>query len=107
MTENFNNSKQLRRSTTDKMISGVCGGIADYLNMDATLVRLVTAALVLFTGVGPIVYLLAWILIPVETGGSIGEDLAKKANQWVQEQQAKNNQPQPPAGGMPNQDDLR
>ena len=40
--------KRLCKSRTDKMIAGVCGGIANYLNCDPTIVRLITAALVLF-----------------------------------------------------------
>ena len=57
---------QLRRSTDDKMLAGVAGGIARYLNADATLVRVIIAALVLFTGVGAALYLAAWLLIPAD-----------------------------------------
>ena len=41
---------QLRRSADDKMLAGVAGGIARYLNTDVTLIRIIIAALVLFTG---------------------------------------------------------
>ena len=43
---------QLRRSGDDRMLAGVAGGIARYLGADATLVRVIIAALVLFTGAG-------------------------------------------------------
>jgi len=55
---------QLRRSADDKMLAGVAGGVARYLNADVTLVRIIIAALALFTGAGAALYLAAWLLIP-------------------------------------------
>ena len=55
---------RLRRSSEDKMLAGVAGGIARYLNADVTLVRVIIAALVLFTGAGAALYVAAWLLIP-------------------------------------------
>ena len=57
---------QLRRSGDDKMLAGVAGGIARYLNADVTLVRVIIAALALFTGAGVALYLAAWLLIPAD-----------------------------------------
>ena len=57
---------QLRRSRDDKMLAGVAGGLARYLGADVTLVRVIIAALVLFTGAGAAVYLAAWLLIPAD-----------------------------------------
>ena len=57
---------QLRRSAEDRMLAGVAGGIARCLNADVTLVRVLIAALVLFTGAGPALYLAAWLLIPAD-----------------------------------------
>jgi len=59
--------KKFYRSTTDRKLSGVCGGLAQYLGVDTTLVRVVTVLAVLFTGIFPIViaYLLMAILAPV------------------------------------------
>jgi phage shock protein PspC (stress-responsive transcriptional regulator) len=57
---------QLRRSGDDRMLAGVAGGIARYLNADVTLVRVIIAALVLFTGAGAALYLAAWLLIPAD-----------------------------------------
>ena len=45
-------------------LAGVAGGIARYLNADVTLVRVIIAALVLFTGAGAPLYIAAWLLIP-------------------------------------------
>ncbi len=56
--------KQLYRSTTDRKIAGVCGGIAEYLEMDPTAVRLIFAAVSLFSGVGILAYIAAVIIIP-------------------------------------------
>jgi phage shock protein PspC (stress-responsive transcriptional regulator) len=62
-------ARQLRRSADDKMLAGVAGGIARYLDADVTLVRLIVAALALFTGAGVALYVAAWLLIPED-----GED---------------------------------
>ncbi len=56
--------KQLYRSTTDRKIAGVCGGIAEYLEMDPTAVRLIFAAVSLFSGIGILAYIAAVIIIP-------------------------------------------
>ena len=56
--------RRLRRSRTDKMIGGVCGGVAEYLNMDATVVRVLTVVLTLFTGIPLVAYIVALFLIP-------------------------------------------
>lgn len=56
----------LRRSRTDRYIGGVCGGVAKYLNMDPTLVRILTVVITLFTGVPVVLYLVALFLMPEE-----------------------------------------
>ncbi len=58
-------NKKLFRSRNDKMISGVCGGIAEYFNIDSTLVRLIWAFLVILAGTGLLVYLVCAIVIPL------------------------------------------
>lgn len=58
--------KVLRRSRTDRYIGGVCGGLATYLNMDPTLVRILTVVVTLFTGAPVILYLVALFLMPEE-----------------------------------------
>ena len=60
-------TRVLRRSTTDKQIAGVCGGMAEYFQVDATVVRLFWVILSIFCGAligGVIAYALAWIIIP-------------------------------------------
>ena len=62
-------ARQLYRSAEDRMLVGVAGGIARYLDADVTLVRVIIGALALFTGAGVALYLAAWLLVPEE-----GED---------------------------------
>jgi len=56
--------KRLYRSNKEKIISGVCGGIAEYLDADPTIVRLLWVLGSLFWGAGVIAYLIVWIIIP-------------------------------------------
>ncbi|MGM9790833.1 MAG: PspC domain-containing protein [Candidatus Cryptobacteroides sp.] len=56
--------KKLYRKSNGKMIAGVCAGLADYLNIDVTVVRLIVAALILCAGCGLLLYLIAWIVMP-------------------------------------------
>jgi len=57
--------KRLYRSKKDRIIGGVCGGIADYLDADPTIVRLIIAiGTLLSVGLGILIYLIAWIIIP-------------------------------------------
>ncbi|HEX9013947.1 MAG TPA: PspC domain-containing protein [Anaerolineaceae bacterium] len=57
-------TRRFYRSQTEKIIGGVCGGLAEYLNIDATLVRLIFI-LLLFTPLhGLLVYLILWIITP-------------------------------------------
>ena len=58
--------KKLYRSEKNRMIAGVCGGIAEYFNIDPTLVRLGFVALSFMFGGGVMVYILAAIIIPKE-----------------------------------------
>lgn len=56
--------RQLRRNKVDGMIGGVCAGIADYLGWDVTVTRLLTVALIIFTGVPVLAYFILWLFIP-------------------------------------------
>lgn len=56
--------KRLYRSVTDRKLGGVCGGIAEYFNLDSTLVRLIWGLWALIYGTGILFYLLAWVVIP-------------------------------------------
>jgi phage shock protein PspC (stress-responsive transcriptional regulator) len=63
---------QLRRSSTDKVIGGVSGGLAEYSGIDALLWRVGFVGLTLAGGTGIIVYLLLWLLMPVGPPGQAG-----------------------------------
>ena len=56
--------KKLYRSVCDKKLAGVCGGFAEYLNIDATIVRLIWAILVVCGGCGLLAYLICALVIP-------------------------------------------
>lgn len=57
-------NKKLYRSDTDKKICGVCGGLAEYLNVDSTVIRLIWLLLVLCAGSGVLAYFIAAIIMP-------------------------------------------
>ncbi|HQH32996.1 MAG TPA: PspC domain-containing protein [Petrotogaceae bacterium] len=59
-------SKRLYKSRTEKVIDGVCGGIAEYFGIDPTLVRLLWIASIFAGGAGIILYIIAMIIIPTE-----------------------------------------
>lgn len=59
--------RRLVRSATDRQMAGVCGGLAEYLGVDSTVVRIVSAVLAVYPGAiigGAIAYLIGWIVIP-------------------------------------------
>jgi phage shock protein C len=57
--------KRLLRSSTDKKLGGVCAGLADYLDMDVTLVRVLWLLVVLCGGTGILLYLILWLVLPL------------------------------------------
>jgi phage shock protein C len=57
---------RLYRSKTDSMIGGVCGGLGQYLGVDPTFIRLAFVLLAVFGGGGVLIYLILWIVIPLE-----------------------------------------
>jgi phage shock protein C len=58
--------KRLYRSRTNRIIAGVCGGIAEYTNIDPTVVRLLWLLVSLIWGAGIVAYIIALIIIPEE-----------------------------------------
>ena len=69
----------LTRSASDKMIAGVCGGVARSFGIEASLVRILAVVLSLFFGVVLVVYIALWLVLPLEEGGPTGfEDLKKR-----------------------------
>ena len=78
MSDEFKD-KQLRRSRNDRVVAGVCAGLAEYFGIDVYIVRLVFAALAILGGTGILLYLVAWLILP-ETGesASIAEGFINK-----------------------------
>jgi len=59
--------KQLMRSGRDKKIAGVCAGVAYYLDMDPTIVRVIWGVLAFCYGAGIVAYIILWMIAPVAT----------------------------------------
>ena len=75
-------NSRLYRSRTDRFLGGVCGGIGKYLGIDPTIIRLVFLVLLFTQGFGFLIYIILWILLPVEGGaetstGSVGDRLGE------------------------------
>jgi phage shock protein C len=57
-------TRKLYRSRSNRQIAGVCGGLAEYFNMDATLLRVLFIVLAVLGGSGIVLYLAMWIIVP-------------------------------------------
>ena len=68
-----NVQKTLYRSRKDRIIAGVCGGLAEHFEIDTTLVRVVFIVLLLAHGLGGLLYVIFWILTPREPDGEVRE----------------------------------
>lgn len=66
--------RRLQRSRSQKLISGVCGGLGAYLDVDPVLVRLAFVVVTAFSGVGILAYAALWVLMPVEGEASTRAD---------------------------------
>jgi len=62
--------RRLYRSKSNKVIAGVCGGIAEYLNADATIIRIVVLLMTFFGGSGLILYVIAFFIMPEQSDAS-------------------------------------
>ena len=58
------NVKRLYRSRGERMLGGVCGGLAEYFNMDPTIVRLIMVLAAFAGGPGLVAYVILWVIIP-------------------------------------------
>jgi phage shock protein C len=69
----LNEPKRLKRSLQEKMIAGVCGGLAKYFTVDSTIIRVVFVLLTVFTAIVPgvLIYLIMWIIIPKDSEISV------------------------------------
>lgn len=72
--------KRLYRSETDRMVAGVCGGFAEYFNIDPAVVRIVFLLFVLWGGGGVLAYIICWIVIPTESSLETDSDKVIKEN---------------------------
>ena len=75
-----NGTKKLIRTRDGRIVAGVCSGIGDYLGVDANVIRLIFALITVFTaGLGILLYLVAWVVLPEEGEPiSIAEKMIKK-----------------------------
>jgi len=67
-------ARRLRRSTTDRKIAGVCGGLAEYFGVDSTLLRIAAVVLAIYPGAiicGGLVYLMAWFVMPAAPAATL------------------------------------
>ncbi len=69
---------KLYRSKKDCVIGGVCGGIAEYFDIDTTLVRLLAVLVFFFGGSGIIAYIIGWIIIPQNPNGNTEDNSENK-----------------------------
>jgi phage shock protein C len=60
----MDSTRKLYRSKTDRVLAGVCGGLAQYLNLDATLIRVLFVLLTVLGGAGLVLYVAMWIIVP-------------------------------------------
>ena len=56
--------RKLYRSRNQRMLAGVCGGLAEYFNVDATMIRVLFLALAVFGGSGLVIYMVMWLIVP-------------------------------------------
>ena len=75
-------AKRFYRSTTNKVISGVCGGIGEYFDIDPVLVRVITILLVIATGFVFLAYIIAWIIVPKRPEGEETVPVNHKYPSW-------------------------
>jgi phage shock protein C len=59
-------NRKLYRSRTNRMLGGVCGGLAQYLNIDVTVIRVAFVVLSVLGGSGVLIYIAMWVLVPPE-----------------------------------------
>ncbi len=72
--------KHLTRNTSDRMLGGVCSGLARYLAIDPLLVRVAFVALAVINGVGVLIYIMLWIIIPDEKGVGVASEQTVRDN---------------------------
>jgi phage shock protein C len=79
---------RLTRSATNRRIAGVCGGIAEYFDIDPVLVR-VAAVVTIFMGFGGLLYVLLWIALPTSSPAEGAQTTASSAMRIAEERYAR------------------
>ena len=72
-------AKRLYKSRTERMVDGVCGGLAEYFGLDPTLVRIAWVLLAFFGGIGILLYIASMIIMPVNPSTTVANDVNPKA----------------------------
>lgn len=67
---------RLTRSSDERMIAGVCGGLAQYLEIDPVFVRLAFILLLFATGIGLPIYIILWVVMPEDNPGAVSNEIA-------------------------------
>lgn len=70
--------KKLYRSKTDQKIAGVCGGLGEYFQMDSVFFRILFLVIVLLGGMGILVYLIMWVIVPMNSAETIHIPINKR-----------------------------
>jgi phage shock protein C len=70
-------NERLTRSSSDKFIAGVCGGVARSFGFDPTLTRVLWAVITLFTGIPIAIYIILWLAVPNDDGDTGFDDLKR------------------------------
>jgi len=79
--------RRLYRSTTNKVLAGVCGGLGEYFNIDPTILRILFVAIIFWGGSGVVLYIILWLVIP--EAGQEQLPMEKRFSQAGQEMKAK------------------
>jgi phage shock protein C len=74
-------TKKLYRSSTDRVLAGVCGGLGEYFNVDSTLIRIVFVLITLADGLGIILYLALALIVPKNGGSDVKANARELAGQ--------------------------
>ena len=84
--------KKLYRSKRDMMVAGVCGGVAEYFDVDSSMVRLLWVLLIIFGGSGLLLYIIGWVIIPErEEAVEVSSDEASSGGNDLMPRDAKTN----------------
>jgi len=76
-------SKKLYRSRTNRIIFGICGGLAKHFNANSTLIRIIFILLIFYHGIGLFFYFVLMILVPLKPGSVISVNREEKLKEMV------------------------